>query len=325
MLVPHWYHQIRADLWNIRLNMCSAGETNHILTTWFDRHRDDSRPFFCFVNYAEAHDPYLPPPAIATQYLPDDVSFAEAQAYCQAAFIRHGKQVSSSVPITPEGLEIMQAMYDAELRYQDDRLGELLTALDERGLLDDTIIVAVGDHGEHFGEHGLIGHENSLYEPLLHVPMLVVYPGHVPAGVRDQRLAQTTDVLPTTLALCGIEAPVLAPQLQGSALFTDVETAGANTAIAEFALTTEDAKRMMREGSWKLIDAAAEPDELYDLEADPDETRNIYAEESGRATRLAADLDQFSQSSLAMTEEGDQIELGEEALRMLRSLGYVGD
>jgi arylsulfatase A-like enzyme len=329
MLLHHWYDAFRERLFGERRNMCSARDTNRILATWFDRQHDPERPFFCFVNYAEGHDPYLPPDDEARAFLPEGVTLEAAQEYCRRAFIRHGKEVSSSVPLTREGLAVMQAMYDAELRYQDRRLGELLDDLERRGLLDNTLIVVVGDHGEHFGEHGLLGHENSLYEPLIHVPLIVCYSPLLPAGERVESLVQTTDIMPTSLALCGLEFPGPASQLQGRVLVTasgQLAPAddGANRAIAEFALTSEHPLRMLRENDWKLIDAAVDPDELYDLVRDPYEKDNLSTVESGRADRMAFDLETWSATSVAMTDEADEIELERDAIRMLKSLGYVG-
>ena len=326
LLVSYWWNIIREKGWEIRVNMCSARETNQIVRTWFDRHFDPARPFFLFINYAEAHDPYLPSDDDAERFIPAGVELDEAKAFCRAAFIRHGKEVHSSVPLTPKGLAIMEAMYDAELRYQDKLLGDLLSDLEGRGLLDRTIIIIVGDHGEHFGENGLIGHENSLYEPLIRVPLVIRYPGLEKSGERRKQLVQTTDIMPTTLALLGLMDPELTGQMQG----IDLLAAGMNgsgpshpMAISEFDISTEHPMRMIRKGHWKLITTAGESGELFDIARDPGELENMINRETFRADSLKGALREWTRSSATLVYDQEKANLDPDALRMLKSLGYI--
>ena len=89
--------------------------------------------------------------------------------------------------------------YDGTVAYLDDQLGKLFDSLRRDGVLDNTIVVVTGDHGEEFGEHGLYSHGNSLYLPSVHVPLVVVWPKEVPAGRRVAEPVTLRD-LPATMA-----------------------------------------------------------------------------------------------------------------------------
>jgi arylsulfatase A-like enzyme len=141
-----------------------APAVNHEFLSWQSRLGD--RPFFAFLNFLDAHDPYPPPPPYDTR------------------FSKHPTARDS---------------YDAAIAYLDSRLQALFAELADRGVLDNTLVVVTGDHGEHFGEWGLVGHGNSVYPPVMQVPLLMRFPGHVPAGERVGALVSLRDV-PRTIA-----------------------------------------------------------------------------------------------------------------------------
>ncbi len=132
--------------------------------------RQPARPFFAFLNYFDAHGPYRAP------------------AEFQARFSAGGGEMDR---------------YDAAIAYLDSELDRLFRALAARDLLDRTLVVVTSDHGEHFGEHGLKGHANSLYLPLLQVPLLLRYPPGVPAGLRVMAPVGLQDLPATVLDLAG--------------------------------------------------------------------------------------------------------------------------
>lgn len=128
-----------------------------------------SRPFFAFLNYFDAHAPYESPLGLR---------FDEGR--------------------TPRD------RHEGALRYIDDEVSRVLSQLQTRGVLDHTIVVVTADHGEQFGEHGLKGHGNSLYRPLLHVPLIVRFPEGQYAGTRVPASVSTRDLAPTLVSLAGI-------------------------------------------------------------------------------------------------------------------------
>ncbi|MCC6930213.1 MAG: sulfatase-like hydrolase/transferase [Gemmatimonadaceae bacterium] len=142
--------------------------TNRFLA--FERKRG-ARPFFAFLNYMNAHDPYRAPDSVLARF-------------------GDGRR-----PVD---------RYDAAIARLDEEIGRLLDSLQRRGALDNTIVVVTADHGELFGEHGLRGHANALYRPLLQVPLFVRYPARVPRGARVQDEVSLRDIPATLLDLAGI-------------------------------------------------------------------------------------------------------------------------
>jgi arylsulfatase A-like enzyme len=113
----------------------------------------------------------------------------------------------SQLPL-PE-LAVTLDAYDGAIRYLDGQIDSLLGTLATRGELANTIVVITSDHGELFGEHGIIAHGNNLYLPVLHIPLVIIAPGRAPAGVRVQALASLRDLPATLLALAGVPNPGL--------------------------------------------------------------------------------------------------------------------
>ena len=111
-------------------------------------------------------------------------------------------------------LSYRKAWYDGSIRGMDTEVGRLLARIDELGLRDRVVVAVVGDHGEEFLEHGELGHGNSLYKELVHVPLIVRGPGITP-GASSDNLVSTIDLGPTVLSLAGVEIP---RHLQGQAL-----------------------------------------------------------------------------------------------------------
>ena len=108
--------------------------------------------------------------------------------------------------------------YDAAIAYLDAEFDRLLNTLVERGVLENTIVVVVSDHGEQFGEHGLKGHANSLYLPVLRVPLLIRYPHAVPEGLRVATPITLRDVASTIVELARVrpEVPIPGHPLTGA-------------------------------------------------------------------------------------------------------------
>lgn len=167
---------------------------------WADQPR--GRPWFAFLNYYEAHGPYLPPEPFETRY--SGPPGPAMQRYWQNFQQAYGR------PILPvEDLAVLMDAYDGAINYLDEEVDRVLRTLESRGALANTIVVITSDHGELFGEHGIVAHGNNLYLPVLHVPLLVVAPGRVPGAVRVQTLASLRDLPATILELAAIPNPGL--------------------------------------------------------------------------------------------------------------------
>ena len=185
------------DGWRLRmrrwqtLGRKDARLINRQLLDWLHDGPAD-RPFFAFLNYYDAHDPYITRAPFDTMFgrRPDD-------------FI---PMLWRSRDPPPGELRDLQLAYDQGIRALDHDLGLLLDTLAARGVLDNTLVIVTSDHGEEFGEHHLIQHGYSLYMPSLRVPLLVSLPGRVPAGQRLSPWVSLRDLAATVLDVTGDSA-----------------------------------------------------------------------------------------------------------------------
>jgi arylsulfatase A-like enzyme len=166
------------------LHARSASQLTGRFWRWRDRLGD--RPYFAFLNYFDAHEPYTPPP-------PYDKQFGDP---------RVRKVITDRRPTEAELADVRDA-YDGAIRYLDEQLRGLIAELERRGELENTLIILTSDHGEHVGEYGLMDHGISLYSPLLHVPLLLSWPGRVPQGLRTGHAVSLRDLPRTVVDLLG--------------------------------------------------------------------------------------------------------------------------
>src|SRR6202166_1593884 len=175
-----------------------AEKVNQELFRWLGA-RDPKRPFFAFLHVMDVHAPYQPPQAYRRRFA----------AQADAAMCRPGPQdvaaaLAARPGLTRSGLkDNFAALYDAQIAHADSQFGLLLQRLRDLGLYDRTVVVLVSDHGEEFLDHGLFAHGHSLYQEILHVPLVIRWPDGRYAGRRVDSLAQHVDLLPTILAAAG--------------------------------------------------------------------------------------------------------------------------
>jgi len=153
-------------------------------------------PFFLFVNVIDAHLPRTPDPAHLEAFVDDALRDAEVVTNERAHAFGEG--------MTDRGTARMSQLYDADLRTADDRLGRLLGAFESAGVLEDSLVVLVSDHGEHLGEFGLVGHQRSVFEEVVSVPLVVRFPGGGPDCIEEQ--VEIRRLFHTVLDEAGVEA-----------------------------------------------------------------------------------------------------------------------
>ena len=266
-------------------------------------------PFFLFVHYFDPHAPYVPPKV-----------FADRSAALR--FPLDGRSVEG---VAPRKLEQLVQRYHGEVLYVDDALAALLDAV-ERRTHDKALVVLTADHGEGLGQHGWLEHATNLYDEQIHVPLLVRWPGEVPAGRRIATPVGLVDVAPTVLALAGIESTAprdgrsLAAAIRGDAELPPRPLFGIRRLIDETTGWGHGVKLSVRNDRWKYIFSSDAPHELFDLEADPGEQHNVIAAQADRAAELRGILEKHV-AELPRTH--DAAPLSDETRRALHALGYL--
>ena len=162
-------------------------------------------PFFGFVNYVDAHLPYVPPEDFARRAVDGD-RFDGLQLLAATRLKRKDHYLMED-GLPTEAMTLLGQLYDGEVAFVDALVGDLLSLLDELELSGETLLVVTSDHGEQLGEGGHLGDAFSLRNELLHVPLLIVAPGDEDVPRRRTELVQLVDVLPTVASFCGVEVP----------------------------------------------------------------------------------------------------------------------
>lgn len=251
----------------------TAAELNNDFLSWLARTPDaPRRPFFAFLNYYDAHEPYLPPGAKDDSPLsrwPHEHTLRTARLLNRERLSERDNQA-----------EI--AAYDRAIAYLDHQLGRLFDELARRDLLRRTLVIITSDHGEAFGEHGHYGHADNLYLPLLRVPLLVIAPGRVPAGLRVNAPVTLRDLPATILELVTHSSSPLPGQslarfwngsASDSAILSAVNLAPIRPGLYPEGSTAE--MRSVVQWPYHYIKAPDDSEELYDLRQDPDENHDL--------------------------------------------------
>ena len=248
----------------------------------FDRARsDDSRPFFMMVSFSHPHDPYNIPQEYWDRYDHEAIDLPAVPPIPPSERDPHSRRLHDNYDrgqfnITEEQVRNARHAYYGAISYVDDRIGELLQALEVTGQLEDTIIVVTSDHGDMLGERGM-WFKMTFFERACRVPLLLHAPGRF-APARRSHNVSLVDLLPTLLDLAEVEIEPATP-LDGRSLVPLIGNADAtwpDTVFGEYLAEASVAPMfMVRRGRYKYVACAVDPPQLYDLEADPNELENL--------------------------------------------------
>ncbi len=164
---------------------------------WLEDNIGNPRPFFMVIHFYDVHAPYSPPSPYDTVWTEDGVGPDSVDWW---------DVTEEGELLNPEERERLVGLYDGEIRWVDDQMGHLLTALRELDLAGSTVIMVTSDHGEEFLDHGWIGHGHTLYQEQLHVPLIISGPG-ILAGEVNHSVAGLWDIFPTITGLLGYGTP----------------------------------------------------------------------------------------------------------------------
>ncbi len=264
----------------------NAGVTVDRALAWLNTQPTQSAPpFFVWLHFYDAHQPYMAPPVEFQRQYPGDT-------------------------------------YDAAIAYIDRQLGRFLDAVKKKSPAQKTLIVVLSDHGESLGDHGEYQHGIFLYDSTVRIAWVMSGPG-IPAGVRVSQQARTIDLLPTVLDLLGgkpssaVQGTSLVPAFSGKPVAT--EYSYEETMYPKFIMNWASL-RGIHTADWMYV-RAPRP-ELYDLKNDPGELHNVIDAHPKEYRELDKQLKLLIGNS--GTEEVVSQQMDQQTMARLRSLGYLG-
>jgi arylsulfatase A-like enzyme/tetratricopeptide (TPR) repeat protein len=266
-----------------------GARTAALAIDWLKAHRaaHPDQPFFLWVHLFDVHEPHEPAPI--------DALFAASR-------------------------------YDAEITGVDRHVGALLDAIAALPAAEQTLVVVTADHGESLGEHGESTHGIFVYESTLHIPLLLRWPGHLPAGRVYEGPVHQVDLYPTILAATGSKAPAN----QGADLLDALAGKAQAPARAQYSESKMSELgfgmaplHALRDGDYTYV-RAPRP-ELYDRSSDPKEEHDLIAQQPEVAARMSAQIDRLIKDSEARGFHAREQPIDQQTEETLRALGYVGD
>lgn len=324
-----------------------AGLTNLLVDEYLGE--NPQQPKFVFINFMECHAPFLAPKRYRQMFMtPQQVersydlavsAYGEMVEWLNMRGILYGYDFFAA-----EDREVIKRQYLASMRYLDDRVRETLAIFKKHGILDNTLVVIVADHGEYLDTHGVWTHHVFAYQDVIHVPLLIKTPRQIEGG-RERLVAHQTDLFPTILNAALGDGACADTRDSRDLLKLIKANNPERIAIAEVAeprlvekrvfMASDDpairhrgaAQIAATDGRWKFIQSSDGMRELFDLSADPGELNNLIAKESAEGLRLENYIKGWLVSTpeyVPPPESRDGADMTPEQIQTLKSLGYVG-
>lgn len=268
------------------------------LATWWIDNKPDTQPFFLEIGFPGPHPPYDPVPRYLDYYADKEIPLPEVteqelalQPKAQQELIDHNTKVDHDSIVWSkqpdrEQLLRLRKHYLANVTMIDEKVGQILTALENKGYLENTVVIFTSDHGDCLGDHGHI-QKWTMYEEIVRTPLIVWAPERFAGGRTVDALCQQFDIAPAILELAGAEVPSqweaqsLMPYLSGDGQppvrdYVYCEQSGDGN------LTGTEMMTMVRDSEWKLVHYLDDHDdgELYHETTDPGEHHNLWRSEA---------------------------------------------
>lgn len=324
------------------------------------KNRKKEKPFFLFTNLYNCHAPYNPPrpfkkrfcnslnrPKLSIMELLLQMVLGHPGGKIPGFDIRklhliandHGQYsfMAKELQVSEEEWEIVKSWYDGEISYLDYWIEELVEFLHSEDTFEDTVLIITSDHGENFGEHGRASHQFCLYDSLIHVPLIMVYPDAIPMGKRISNLVSHIDLFPTLLDLSNIKGH--RKGIQGKSLLPFKDRKIHNFICAECGESVrsrlvesplrpklkvyDKGHKCLRTDSYKYIISADQKEELYNIKNDPSEEVNIAGKNPDKTKHFKKQLERTIDISFFGPGEFPATKDREEIMKRLESLGYL--
>lgn len=300
---------------------------NEVAKEWLDDFESQSDPFFFYLHYNEPHRPYYPPLGWIDEYADEiDMDPREAAEFALDVHYDLDEIVANGCDLTDREWEALLAMYDAEIAYTDEMVGRIVDyarSLD----LGNTVVVITGDHGELFGEYGLLSHSYVLIDAVTRVP-LVVNGLDADLAVDDDDIVQHSDVMTTLLATAGDDTDdTIGVDLRETSREFAVSQRGpqsfdslrAHNADFDDSMFHHDMLTSLRTERYRF-EHSADRETLYEL---PDEETDVASDHPDTASDLSAKLREWLDEHGSPAEKARTAEYSSAAERQLRDLGYM--
>jgi arylsulfatase A-like enzyme len=304
----------------------------------------DSHPQFVFLNLMGTHLPYAPPKKFIQSFAPVVLDEPEAQDFIQT----YNTQALHWLlplerPYPALETQTLNDMYDAEVAHQDHLLHQLLSTLDQPEHRANTLVIIVGDHGEMLGEHQIMGHGIGVHQELVHVPMMIRFPGQE-TGQRVKKAVSTTHIFHTVLNVAGIDLgdgldgaisefnlknPIALPEIVFSEAYTPVTLLKIIQKYAPGLMNSFQAaspRWAVYNNPYKLIRTENAYDNLFNYLEDPQEKDHLTSQADcmrKMGTELEAFLIAAKYKSRGRLRGSATNMEDEQVLQRLRSLGYI--
>ena len=251
---------------------------------FIDKNQDEDDAFFIRWHMVEPHLPSRPPEPYASMYKPEDIEpwsgwpdDLQGKPYMQKQ-MRVGRGTDT---VTWDTWARTVGLYLGDIAHLDFQIGRVLDKLDELGIADNTLVMYTSDHGDMCGSHGMIDKHCVMYDDVVRVPLMMRWPGQIPAGKTcDAFVSNAVDAPATWCAAAGIEAP---DYCSGINLIDAINNGSGRQDIFSTYHGNQFgnySQRMVRDNRWKYVWNVGDLDELYDIETDPGELNNLIKEAS---------------------------------------------
>ena len=287
------------------------------------------QPLFVLANFFDPHSPYHPP----RRHWREELSAREYLSVMKFN-LGHWNNVRRSKELSDQNRRVLRRLYKSEVTYVDELIGDFIDYLKAQALYEDALIILIADHGESLGDHGLLGHWHVLYEDLIHIPMIIKWPGNARRG-QVAHLVQNVDVFPTLVDYLQIEdAPLtegislLDPMLEdrlgiAEQLDNPADIYKGRPEFDQWQAKMSDFNYTavaFRQGSYKYIAYSDGRRELFDLTRDPGEVDNLVEVEPERAADFERMIEQTGRDNVLddVTDWEEEVLLGH-----LAQLGYI--
>lgn len=276
------------DVYTDETTFGGFGNSKTRALSWLDT-LPKGQKFFMFFHGYDLHGQFNLPKE-EQLFVPKDYAGPYTGAPKEEAKLREDQLQPAGITLTPADVQFWTGLYDSKIHAADAEVGSMIAELKKRGLLEHTIVVVTADHGEEYYEHNGIDHGHTLYNELVHVPLIVVVPGK--AGVSIPAHISTMDVGPALLKLLGVTPPsAYTAQTAGR---PDLTQYFANPQKPGYAVFSETDYRdfthkrsVTAPDGWKyILTLESGKEELYNTATDARETKNLITEESQKAEEL---------------------------------------